>query len=138
MKGYSTFPKALSLKPHHNFWSCVIPRTSSIWPRDGTLTPDHSGPGSKSSIPQISGTKALPLDVFVTLSGHSLVGGGVLLCSRNAFGVFYSPSWLGFKQKERWDKFRNPIKTLAIYINTKNVTTINNMSQNKWITCCSN
>ena len=62
----------------------------------------HSEPGSNDNegvlhIPQgpcITGTS--PSDCLVSYLGHSL--GGVLPFSREAVGVFYSPSWLGKRE----------------------------------------
>ena len=80
---------------------------SSIWTIDRTLsgatTPSQSGPGSDGNeglfhIPQTSGiTGASLADCLVSYSGYSgELGGGALAFCRDAIGVFYSPSRLGW------------------------------------------
>ena len=74
----------------------------TIWLIDVTLTGTtplgQSGPGSNENegvlhIPQSSRTGASPSNGLVSYPEHSL--GVNLLNWRAAFGVFYSPSWLG-------------------------------------------
>ena len=78
---------------------------SSISPIDMTLSganyPDQITPGIDGNegvlcIPQSSSiTEASSLDSEVSYTGHSLWGGLLFPC-RDAAGVFYSPSRLGF------------------------------------------
>ena len=78
---------------------------NSIWPIDRTLsgatTLDQNGPGSDGNeevlcIPQtFSITGASASDGLVSCPGH-LFGEEVLPVCRDAVGVFYSPSWLGY------------------------------------------
>ena len=88
----------------HNLTSVTcLHRVCSIWPIDKTLsgatTPGQSGPGSNGikrvlHIPQISKARASPSDVLLSYPGHL----GVLLpLCRDAVGIFYSPSWLGWQ-----------------------------------------
>ena len=76
---------------------------NSIWPPDKTLsgatTPGQSGPGSNGNeevlyIPQSSTDENLSLRWFDVIYRTHL--GEVLPLCRDAVGVFYSPSWLGF------------------------------------------
>ena len=77
---------------------------STIWPINrplsGATIPGQSGPGSDGNkvelcILQSSHiTGASTSDCLVLYPGHSL-GGGVLLLSRDAVVIFYSPSQLG-------------------------------------------
>ena len=66
----------------------------------GTPNPGQSGPESNGNeevlhIPQSSKTEPSPLGCFVSYPGHSLGGRSYPLC-RDAVGVFYSPSQLGW------------------------------------------
>ena len=78
---------------------------TSIWPIDRTLssatTQDQSGPESNGNegvlhIPQNFTDKSLAIRWFNFIS-RALVGGVLPLC-RDAVGVFYSPSWLGWEE----------------------------------------
>ena len=83
---------------------------SSIWPINRTLSgatiPGQSEPGSDGNkgvlrIPQSSSiTGASPSDCLVSYLGHSL--SGVLPLYREAVGVFYSPSRLGYQDTHWW------------------------------------
>ena len=78
---------------------------SSIWPTDmtlsGAMTLGQSGPASNGNvgvlhIPQSSCiTGASPSDCLVSYPGHSLEE-WVLTLYKDAVGVFYSCSWLGY------------------------------------------
>ena len=77
---------------------------SSIWPINRTLsvatTIGQSGSGSNGNeevlhIPQSSRTGASLSDCLVSYPGH-LLAGGILPFCRDAVGVFYSPSRLGY------------------------------------------
>ena len=76
---------------------------SSIWPLDRTLsgatTLGQSGPESDGNegvhlIPQSSKTEATSSGRLMSYPRH-FCGGEVLPLHRDAFIVFYSPSWLG-------------------------------------------
>ena len=85
---------------------------SSIWFIDRTLSgatilgqsePGSDGNGEVLRISQsscITGTS--PSDCLVSYPGHSL-GGGLHLC-REAVGIFYSTSWMGKGERERYVK----------------------------------
>ena len=65
----------------------------------GAITPGQSGPGSNGNewvlcIPQSSKARALPSDCWMSYIRHWF-GVGSYPLSRDAVGVFYSPSWLG-------------------------------------------
>ena len=75
---------------------------NSIWPFDWTLssvtTPSQSGPESNGKarvlhMPQSSRTGASSIDSLMPYPGDSLVG--VVPLSKNAVGVFHSPSQQG-------------------------------------------
>ena len=80
---------------------------SSIWPIDRTLsgatTPCQSGPGSNGNEgllwipPSFTITGTSPSDCLLSCLRHSL---GVLPLCWDAFGVFYSPSWLRYEEVE--------------------------------------
>ena len=66
----------------------------------GATTPGQSGPGSNGNkgvlhIPQMSKAGASPSDCLMSYLGY-LLGGGVLPLSRDAVGVFYTHSRLGW------------------------------------------
>ena len=89
----------------HLFLFFTISNSSSIWPRDRTLsvttTPSQSEPESNGNegvlcIPQSSNiTGASPSVCLVSYPGHSLVGWREILLCRDTVCVFYSPSRLG-------------------------------------------
>ena len=121
IKKYSTFHKIPGLEPHYQMQFIVISRTlvGSVlplyrdavsifyipsqlgWTLTSTTTPGQSGLESNGHegvlhVSQSSRTRASSSDGLVSYPGH-LLGGWVLLLCRNAVGVFYSPSWLGWK-----------------------------------------
>ena len=76
----------------------------SIWPIDRTIsgatTPGQSRPESNGNervlhIPQISKAGVMPSDDLMPYPGHTLREGSYHFC-RDAVGVLYSPSWVGF------------------------------------------
>ena len=81
-----------------------ITQSSSVCPIDMTLsdgtTPGQRGPGNDVNEgvlripPSWSISETSTSDCFVSYPGHSL-GGGILSLSREAVGIFYSPSRLG-------------------------------------------
>ena len=76
---------------------------TSIWPIDrslsGATNPGQNGPGSDSILQSSSITRISPSDCLVSYTGHSLWK--VLTLFRGAVGIFYSPSWLGKRERER-------------------------------------
>ena len=80
----------------------------STWPIDRTLsgatTPGQSGPGYDGNegvlhIPESSSITGASLsDCLVSYLGHLF--GEVLPLYRDGIGVFYSPKWLGWKNKK--------------------------------------